>query len=168
MSTSAVKSSASGDRWERMWPEEGILLVLKKAYLQVHVEETLWPYQTIEFKKKRYCLTRLGFGIRVAPRVMKTVLETVAKQEENVKRARSAYVDDLLVDEEVMSAERVAEHLRAFGLECKEPMRVKDGARVLCLRVWGERSSLKWKRDNDIPEIVGPVTKRKVFSLCGS
>ena len=34
-------------------------------------------------------------------------------------------------------------------------------------RVQEEHGNLKWKRDNDVREIDGPVTKRKVFSLCG-
>ena len=152
--------------WRRMG-ENVALLDLKKAYLQIHVEESLWPYQTIEFQNKRYSLTRLGFGLNVAPRVMKTVLETVAEQDTNVKKAVSSYVDDVLVNEEVLSAEEVAEHLRACGLECKEPTRASEGARILGLRVWGEQDRLEWKRDNDVREIVGPVTKRKVFSLCG-
>ena len=154
----------------REWRQMGskvALLDLKKAYLQIHVDESLWPYQTVQFKKKRYCLTRLGFGLSVAPRVMKTVLETVAKQDENVEKAVSSYVDDVLVNEEEMPAEEVAKHLRAFGLECKEPTCVREGARVLGLRVWEEQDGLKWKRDNNVREIVGPVTKRKVFSLCG-
>ncbi|XP_043206517.1 uncharacterized protein LOC122372905 [Amphibalanus amphitrite] len=152
--------------WRRTG-EKVALLDLKKAYLQIHVEESLWPYQTIEFKNKRYCLTRLGYGLNVAPRVMKTVLETVAKQDKNVEKAVSSYVDDVLVNEEVMSAEKVAEHLQAFGLECKDPARAQEGARILGLRVWGEQGALMWKRDNDVREAAGPVTKRKVFSLCG-
>ncbi|XP_043202630.1 uncharacterized protein LOC122370793 [Amphibalanus amphitrite] len=152
--------------WRRTG-EKVALLDLKKAYLQIHVEESLWPYQTIEFKNKRYCLTRLGYGLNVAPRVMKTVLETVAKQDKNVEKAVSSYVDDVLVNEEVMSAEKVAEHLQAFGLECKDPARAQEGARILGLRVWGEQGALMWKRDNDVREVAGPVTKRKVFSLCG-
>ena len=75
--------------WRQMG-ENVALLDLKKAYLQIYVEESLWPYQTIEFNKKRYCLTRLGFGLNVAPRIMKTVLETVAKQNVNVEKAVSS------------------------------------------------------------------------------
>ena len=146
---------------------EDAFLDLKKAYLQIYVDKSLWPYQTVEYKGKRLCLTRLGFGISVAPRVMRTVLEAVAKQDEEVAKAVSCYVDDVLVNEAVMSADKVSEHLRAFGLECKEPVRAAEGARILGLRVLEEHGALEWKRDNDVREIAGPLTKRKVFSLCG-
>ncbi|XP_043198082.1 uncharacterized protein LOC122368321 [Amphibalanus amphitrite] len=154
----------------REWRQMGAnvaLLDLQKAYLQIHVDESLWPYQTVEYKGTRYCLSRLGFGLNIAPRVMKTVLEAVVNQDEDVAKAVSSYVDDVLVNEDVMSAENVSKHLRAFGLQCKEPVRPKEGARILGLRVQEEHGNLKWKRDNDVREIDGPVTKRKVFSLCG-
>ena len=35
---------------------------LRRAYLQIRVHESLWPYQTVIFRgqRYRYCLTRLG------------------------------------------------------------------------------------------------------------
>ncbi|KRX29777.1 hypothetical protein T06_16650, partial [Trichinella sp. T6] len=42
--------------------------------LQIRIDKSLWPYQMVVFKGKRYCLTRLGFGLNVAPLVMKAVL----------------------------------------------------------------------------------------------
>ena len=45
----------------REWRKMGArvtMVDLAKAYLQVRVEESLWPYQTVMFKGKRYCLTR--------------------------------------------------------------------------------------------------------------
>ena len=143
------------------------LLDLKKAYLQVHVEEALWPFQTVLVDGKRYCLTRLGFGLNVAPSVMKTVLETIAKQDKKVQEAVSFYLDDVLVNEEVLTAEAVAAHLGAYGLDCKPPVRVKEGSRVLGLRVDGEGTDLRWKRDNEVQDVKRPLTRRSVFSLCG-
>ena len=156
-------------KWRRMGTDV-TLLDLKKAYLQIHVDEKLWPYQTVVFRGTRYCLTRLGFGMSLSPSVMKTVLETVMAQDERVKAAVSSYVDDILVNEAVLPARDVAEHLRAFGLESKEPERAKDGARILGHRVWGERDGhLRWRRDGEVGAdmVVKPVTKRGVFSLCG-
>ena len=40
---------------------------LRKAYLQLQVKKELWPYQTVKFEGQQYCLTRLGFGLNVAP-----------------------------------------------------------------------------------------------------
>ena len=47
------------------WRQKGsnvALLDLKRAYLQIRVHESLWPFQTVIIKGKRYCLTCLGFG----------------------------------------------------------------------------------------------------------
>ena len=65
-----------------------------------------------------------------------------------------------------MPAARVKEHLCSFGLLSKEPERLQDGARVLRLQVWGEESSLYWRRGNKIPDLPRVVTRRNVFSLC--
>ena len=156
-------------RWRRMGTDVA-LLDLKKAYLQIHVDKKLWPYQTVIFRGKRHCLTRLGFGMNLSPSVMKAVLETVLSQDARVKTAVSSYVDDILVNEAVLPARAVAEHLRNFGLESKEPVRADGGARVLGHRVWGERDGhLRWRRDCEVSSdmMVTPVTKRNVFSLCG-
>ena len=123
--------------WRRMG-DDVALLDLKKAYLQIHVEEALWPFQTVLVDGKRYCLARLGFGLNVAPSVMKTVLETISKQDKKVEDAVSFYLDDVLVNEEVLSTEAVAAHLGAYGIDCKTPARVKEGSMVLGLRVDGE------------------------------
>ena len=156
-------------KWRQMGTDVA-LMDLKKAYLQIHVDERLWPYQTVIFRGKRYCLTRLGFGMNLSPFVMKTVLETVIAQDERVKAAVSSYVDDILVNETVLPARNVAEHLSAFGLESKDPERAEDGARILGHRVWGERDGhFRWCRDGEdcADMLVKPVTKRGVFSLCG-
>ena len=155
--------------WRRMGTEVA-LLDLKKAYLQIHVDKKLWPYQTVMFRGRRHCLTRMAFGMSLSPSVMKAVLETVIGQDERVRAAVSSYVDDILVNETVLPARDVAEHLRTFGLESKEPERAENGARVLGHRVWGERDGhLRWRRDGEVDAdiLVKPVTKRGVFSVCG-
>ena len=129
----------------REWRRQGTnvcVIDLKKAYLQIHIHESLWPYQTVMFKGRRYCLTRLGFGLNVAPLIMKTVLNLVLSQDPDVKRGTSAYIDDVFVNEDIVTASRVAEHLQRYGLTTKAYERVTDGARVLGLRVWGERGML--------------------------
>ena len=62
--------------WRKMGTQVS-MVDLAKAYLQVRVKEKLWPYQTVVFKGTRYCLTRLGFGLNVAPLVMKAILSKV-------------------------------------------------------------------------------------------
>ena len=54
----------------REWRRAGSnvsMLDLCKAYLQVRVHQSLWSNQTVLFKGRRYCLTRMGFGLNVAP-----------------------------------------------------------------------------------------------------
>ena len=81
----------------REWRQKGSnvsLLDLKRAYLQVRVQKTLWPFQTVKIGEQRHCLTRLGFGLNVAPLIMKAIVSAVLSQEEAVGHAASAYIDD--------------------------------------------------------------------------
>ena len=125
------------------------VLDLRKAYLQIRVHRSLWPYQTVLYKGQRYCLTRLGFGLNIAPMVMKAVVSEVLKQNEVINGASSVYVDDILVNEDVATSDVVISHLRQFGLECNPAQHVGEGARVLGLRVKGA-GVLQWQRDNNI------------------
>ena len=62
------------------WQQKGSnvsLLDLKRAYLQVRVQKTLWPFQTVKIGGQRYCLTRLGFGLNVAPLIVKAIVSAV-------------------------------------------------------------------------------------------
>lgn len=154
----------------REWRRKGTnvsIVDLKKAYLQIHIHESLWPYQTVMYKGRRYCLTRLGFGLNVAPLVMKAVLNSVLSQDPDVRRGTSAYIDDIIVNEDIVAANRVLEHLEQYGLAAKTPERVAKGARVLGLKVWGEHHSLAWGRDGRISELPEQLTRRSVFSYCG-
>ena len=152
--------------WRRLGTNVAIV-DLRRAYLQIRVHESLWPYQTVIFRGQRYCLTRLGFGFNVAPSVMKSVLTAVLTQDETVDRVTSSYLDDIFVNEDVVSVQCVEDHLLRYGLECKPAERVADGARVLGLEVWGEREELRWKRNNAFGEVPNTLTRRSVFSFCG-
>ena len=131
--------------WRRLGTNVAIV-DLRRAYLQIRVHESLWSYQTVIFRGQRYCLTRLVFGLNVAPSVMKSVLTAVLTQDETVDRATSSYLDDIFVNEDVVSVQCVENHLLRYGLECKPAEHVADGARVLGLGVWGERGELRWKQ----------------------
>ena len=50
------------------------VLNLRRAYLQVRVHKSLWPYQTVILKGKRYCLSRMGFELNVAPCIMQAIV----------------------------------------------------------------------------------------------
>ncbi|KAF0312702.1 hypothetical protein FJT64_016573 [Amphibalanus amphitrite] len=97
----------------RKWRRHGrnvAVVDLKKAYLQIHLDESLWPYQTVEIRGQRFYLGRLGFGLSLGPLVMKAVVSAVLAQDPEIQRAVLSYVDDLLVDEDIASAERVVSH----------------------------------------------------------
>ena len=51
------------------------LLDLQRAYLQIRVNESPWVYQMVLIKGERYCLTRLGFRLNVAPMIMKAIYQ---------------------------------------------------------------------------------------------
>ena len=152
--------------WRKMGQRVS-MVDLAKAYLQVKVERKLWPYQTVEFQGRRYCLTRLGFGLNVAPLVMKGVLNAVLEQDEKVRAGTSAYVDDLMVREDVVAVEDVVAHLEKYGLKSKPPECMRAGARALGLQVWGEEGVLRWRRSGPLPDVPMQVTRRDVFSICG-
>ena len=133
------------------------LMDLRKAYLQIHVHPSLWSCQTVVFRGQRYCLTRLGFGLNIAPLVLNKVLGTVLSWNERIEQATSPYLDDILVDEGIASAVEVEAHLRHYGLTSKPAERVSDG----------EQSVLRWKCDNVASEMPNKMTRRAVFSICG-
>ena len=154
----------------RKWRRQGSRIAvvdLRKAYLQLRLDRRLWPYQTVVVRGQRYCLTRLGFGLNVAPLVMKAVVRAVLSQDPDVEKATVPFVDDLLVNEDIVSAERVVEHFAAFGLECKPPKRAADGARLLGLSVRSEAGALWWSRDSSIALPPAKLTRRAMFAWCG-
>ncbi|XP_065671658.1 uncharacterized protein LOC136089534 [Hydra vulgaris] len=155
----------------REWRRKGnkpAIIDLRKAYLQLKTDKSLWPFQAVVFRNKRYCLTRLGFGLNVAPMIMKSVVSAVIDQDELVKSGTSAYVDDIFVDESVVSLDYVKRHFFKYGLESKEGEQIgNDGVRVLGLCVRKVGNKLMWSRGNRVDAISEKLTRRVVFSICG-
>lgn len=67
-----------------------------------------------DIKRKWFCQTRLGFGLIVAPLVMKCINATVRSQE-SVGRATSPYIDDVYVNVSIMSAEHAKINRPSMG-----------------------------------------------------
>lgn len=107
---------------------------------------------------------RLGFGLNVTHFKMKSVISAMLAQEDLLKNAVSAYIDDLYVDKSILAATMVLEEL-AFGPVCKDPDQLEDGACVLVLEVWGVNSQLRWKRESTILNALTVMTQRNVISL---
>ena len=70
----------------------------------------------------------MGFGLNVAPSIMQTIVDAILMKDKRIQRATSVYIDDVYVDESIVPAARVKEHLYSFGLLCKEPEWLQDSA----------------------------------------
>ena len=148
--------TANAEVWAqilREWWRQGVnvsLLDLRNAYFQIHVDKALWPFQTVIFRGKRFCLTWLGFGLNVAPLIMKSVIDAIRSQDHTIKSATLAYVDDILINENLVPALRVQQHFLDYGLISKNPAQLRDGARILGLQVLEKDGTLRWKRASQI------------------
>ena len=63
-------------------------------------------------------------------------------QQETIKEGTSAYLDEIYVNKDVSSS-RVRSKLAEFGLICKDPEHLEDGACVLGLNIRQEWGTLK-------------------------
>ena len=164
-----AESDVSAEQLRR-WLRHGsrvAVVDLRKAYLQLRLDRRLWPYQTVDVSGQRYCLTRLGFGLNLAPLIMKAVVRAILDQDEVVSRAVLPYVDDLLMNEDVIDAERVVQHFVRYGLACKTHQRAAKGARLPGLHVRAHAWQLLWFRDNPIGPPPATLTRRALFAWCG-
>uniref|UniRef100_A0A5S6Q0Y6 RNase H domain-containing protein n=1 Tax=Trichuris muris TaxID=70415 RepID=A0A5S6Q0Y6_TRIMR len=98
---------------------------------------------------------------------MKAVINHVLSLSADVQRGTSAYLDDILVNEDIIDANRVKQHLASYGLACKDPERVWDGTRMLGLYVRKRNGAATWSRDSKLPSIPQRLTRRTIFSYCG-
>lgn len=160
--------SAVCDEKLREWRRLGTaikLLDLRKAYLQIYIDSSLWCYQVVNFNGKRYVMTRLGFGLNIGPKVMTKVLDLVLEKC-NVKEAVDHYIDDIVIDTDRINVTELQKLLNSYGLSTKEPEQL-DGARVLGLRVTDNGGRYQWSRDGSLPVIPNELSKRELYSICG-
>lgn len=155
--------------WRRIEGEAEIV-DLKSAYLQLHVSPELWQYQLVRYHDKMYALTRLGFGLNSAPKIMSKILKTVLEKESRIAKATSSYIDDIMVDVSKVRAKDVIEHLEQYGLVTKPPEKLEK-ATVLGLKLGrNQQGELMFSRANEVPaaeRMKARMTKREVFSVCG-
>ena len=62
------------------------------------------------FKSCKHCLTPLGFSLNIAPLVMKAILKCVVSQDSAVKEGTSAYIDNVLVNEDIVMMSRIEQY----------------------------------------------------------
>lgn len=66
-----------------------------------------------------------------------------------------------------MTAERVREHIKAYGLTTKLPESLENGM-ALGFRLQNNKAGkLMFGRGNEIPEAKVDLAKRELFSICG-
>ena len=98
-----------------------VLLDLRDAYMQIGVVDECSKYQIVKFEEDyyRYMLRRHEFGLNCAPEIMKAVVSKVLSLDENIFKATDRYYDDIIIDLNMVSVEKVKEHLLRFGLASK-------------------------------------------------
>jgi len=168
VSSHTANSEVCGEKL-RLWRKMGdqvCTIDLRKVYLQIHVAPHLWKFQVVRFKGKNYCLTRLGFGLSVAPKIMCSIVNKVLSMDQRVRNGTDSYVNDIILNEQIVSSKTVIKLLEKYGLDAK-PAEPLVGSRVLGLRLTKVDDKILWGRDNKLKSMAEVKTKRDVFSLCG-
>ena len=98
---------------------------------------------------------------------MTATMNAMRAQDDNVQKATSSYIDDVFINESIMSFQVVKKYFEHFRLTCKEPEPLQDGAIVLGLHVSSNGKRLHWKRGGDILEVPPVITRCSIFSVCG-
>ena len=81
-------------------------------------------------------------------------------QEEKMREGVSVYLDDIYVNKDIVLPVYMRTKLAKFGLICKDPKWLENGACVLGLDIHEEQGTL-------VPELPDILTRHAVFSLCG-
>ena len=161
----AVPICASRLRDWRQMGRNCSIIDLKKAYLQVAIRPDQWVYQAIRWKGKDYLLTRLGFGLTSAPKIMTAIVEKTLSVDPSMINSVSSYIDDLIIDENQVACADVVNHLQKWGLHSKEPQKLGSGpVRVLGLEI---NEEFQWSRDSTLPVMKDNLTRREAHGLVG-
>jgi hypothetical protein len=133
----------------------------------VHVDKALWKHQVVRYMGRKYYLTRLGFGLNAALKILLSIVKSVLSSDPIIQEASDHYYDDIIVKVDEVPVVDVMLHLQRFGLETKPP-EIIDNARVLGLQVYrADDGVLYWKRGNKVPSEPTELSRRELFSICG-
>ena len=127
---------------------------LKDAYLQLRVSREMQDYQIVRIDDQYYRLTRLGFGLASAPKIMSAIVTHVLAVDPRIAAATDHYVDDIVVDTTKVTSQEVIQQLNKYGLSTKAPETL-DQARVLGLKLIGDGqgAQLRWRRGKPLPQV---------------
>ncbi|XP_067929095.1 uncharacterized protein [Watersipora subatra] len=76
------------------------ILDLKKTYLQVHIADELRRFQAV--KGRLYVMTRMGFALNVAPKILSKIVSAVLALDKEVKEETDHYIDDIWIDKDIV------------------------------------------------------------------
>jgi hypothetical protein len=152
--------------WRRMGDNLSII-DLRKAYIQNLVHPSLWQIQVVVFKSKRYCMTRLGFGLTVALNILTHVLRKVLSMDKEVGAASDSYVNYIIVNNDLVSNEHAIKLLERYVLEQNEPESC-EGEHILRLHVQQHKEVLRWCRDNVLEPLDRPDEPKLVVHMVWS
>ena len=145
----------------RVQDSDAVMLDLQKAYLQIRMVPALYKYQAVVWNGQLYDMTRMAFGLNIAPKVLDMVVKWVTKD----ISGSDNYVDDLYVPRKSVKA--TIDQLKRYGLTVKPPQDLPE-ARVLGLQLHTKDENLCWRRREDVNlQLPTQLTRRKVFSWCG-
>ena len=88
-----------------------------------------------------------------------------------IKNTMLMYIDIIYVNEGLVPAAHVREHLPDYGLTCKDTEGLEDETKVLGFQIWQDNSTLSWRWGRETPNTPLKITCRSLFSLygrCGS
>ena len=109
----------------------------------------------------------MGFGLNCAPKIMTSILNKVLSLADDVRSGTDAYMDDIIVNCDLVSFSRVMDHLAQYGLVTKQAEMI-NGARALGLQIRQSKLGQRmWSRGNDLPVVPESVKLRELFSVCG-
>ena len=114
--------------------EEFDILDDKKAYMQVS-PLSLLRFQVVRWNNKTYVMTRMGFGLSVAPKFMDMIIRWVTK--DMADHRVDNYVHDVRVPR--TETQNAASAFAACGLPTKEPetmVTTSVGAKAESIAVW--------------------------------
>ena len=125
------------------------IIDIKKAYLQVRIAPDLLRFQVLSWRGKTYVMTRMGFGLSVAPKLMNIIVHYVTRAKPDIDN----YVDDVLVPKKQTT--HVEEEPLKYGPPTKPAERLPT-TRVLGLQLQESGTGeVNWSRrepsDLEIP-----------------
>ena len=148
----------------RKWRQYHVafLIDVEKAYMNIGVAKQLLRFQIVNVDEKFYCLTKMGFGISIAPRVLQCLIKKIIT-ENNLISTINPYRDDILVGtndgteaglrEVQEEINKVRKLLLQHGLPTKAPVNLFDFTdgytRPLGLELFRKDDEVYWRRRSD-------------------